>query len=288
MMTFVSSLVIRIQPGLMKKRLSLLLLFALLDCDNADETKSVNLSELEKITKEEKLKLVDQLRPQFEYLATYDSWKEETLDDFHFIDLDNDRDLDLVFTGWSGGEPDCVKILINKNGDYKEVFKTFQKITNVQFKNNILSSISIHDPGCCAAYIEFDEDYTFDVKRDKLTYTLTNRTALLYPTEEPKDKFATPINFEVLNDKYFLRLTPKIDTVDQDFAEDTQPDNVIAEFKKGTTGTAYAERTDDTGRVWWFVETDSRYKPARSLFYDIDEKPTRLKGWMSSNYLKKL
>jgi hypothetical protein len=92
----------------------------------------------------------------------------------------------------------------------------------------------------------------------------------------------------VLNDKYYLRLTPEIDTVDQVFAEDMQPDNIIAEFKKGTRGTAYGQSKDETGRVWWFVEINPNDKPVKSFFYDVNEKPTKLKGWMSSNYLKKL
>lgn len=272
----------------MKRAIPLLIIIGLLSCDNNKEIKTVDIRLLEKITKEEKLKLIGQLQPHFDYLASHDTWKEEALDDFHFVDLDNDKDLDLIFTGWSGAEPVCVRILNNKDGNYKHVFEAYQKITNLEFSDNKLSRISIHDPGCCAAYIEFDEDYSFNVNKDDFKYNLTNRTALLYPTEEPKDKFENPINFEVLNDKYYLRLTPKIDTVDQAFAEDMQPDNVIGEFKKGTKGVAYAQRADDTGRVWWFVEIDPKDKPTKSLFYDIDEKPTRVKGWMSSNYLRKL
>ena len=270
------------------KRLFLILIIGLLSCDNSKETVTADLSKFETISKEEKLKLIDKVEPIFKYLATYDNWQQEVLDDFHFVDLDNDTDLDLVFTGWSGGEPVCVRIYANIKGEYKEVFESYQEITKIEFTSNKLSRILIHDPGCCAAYIAFDEDYSFNVKKDDFKFKLTNRTGLLYPTEEPTDKFDTPINFEVLNDKYYLRLTPNIDTVDQAFAEDMQPDNVIAEFKKGTKGIAYAQRTDDTGRVWWFVEIDPKDKPTKSLFYDIDEKPTKVKGWMSSNYLKKL
>jgi hypothetical protein len=270
------------------KRIILIVTIALLSCDNPKESLAVDLIKLERITKEEKLKLINELEPTFKYLATYDNWQQKVFDDFHFVDLDNDKDTDLVFTGWSGGEPVCVRIYNNINGRYQQAFEAYQEITKIEFADEKLSRVLIHDPGCCAAYIEFDEDYAFQVSKDDFKFKITNRTALLYPTEEPKDKFDIPINFEVLNDKYYLRLTPKIDTVDQVFAEDMQPDNVIAEFKKGTKGVAYAQREDDTGRVWWFVEIDAKDKPAKSFFYDIDDKPTKVKGWMSSNYLKKL
>jgi hypothetical protein len=62
-------------------------------------------------------------------------------------------------------------------------------------------------------------------------------------------------------------------------------DNIIAEFKKGTKGKALGEKIDNTGRIWWFVEIDSAFKPSNSMFYDIDN--TKLKGWMSSKYLKR-
>lgn len=260
----------------------------LLGCTEPKESLTIDFKKLETITTEEKLKLISDLEPTFAYLATYEGWQRKVLDDFNFVDLDDDADLDLVFTGWSGGEPVCVRIYSNINGKYQKVFEAYQEIVKVEFRDNKLSRVLVHDPGCCAAYIEFDEDYFFNVDKDAFDYKLVNRTALLYPTEEPEDKFNTPINFEVVNDKYYLRLSPKIDTVDQVFAEDLQADNVIAEFQKGTRGQAYAETKDSTGRVWWFVEIEPKYKPVRSFFYDIDEKPTKLKGWMSSNYLQKI
>jgi hypothetical protein len=173
------------------KRIITLLIVALCSCDNAKETKTVDLKNMEKLTKEEKLKLVGVLQPHFEYLASYDTWKEEALDSFYFVDLDNDKDLDVVFTGWSGGEPVCVRILNNKKGKYSEVFEAYQEITRLEFTDNKLSWISIHDPGCCAAYIAFDEDYSVNVKNDDFKFNLKNRTALLYPTEEPKEKIGT-------------------------------------------------------------------------------------------------
>jgi hypothetical protein len=269
------------------KRVLLILTIGLLGCGDQKKFSTEDLIALEAISKEEKFKLITELEPIFKYLATYDGWQQKVVDDFHFIDLDDDEDLDLLFTGWSGAEPVCVRVYGNINGKYQEVFEAYQEIVTIEFTDKKLARILIHDPGCCAAYIEFDEDYSFQVNKDDFKYRITNRTALLYRTEEPKDRFDSPINFEVLNDKYYLRLTPKIDTVDQVFAEDMQVDNVIAEFKKGTRGQAYAEKKDSVGRIWWFVEIDPRHKPMKSFFYDIGEKPTKLKGWMSSNYLKR-
>lgn len=255
-------------------------------CNNQVKSQVVDLEKLETITKNEKLKLMDELKPQFEYLASKDTWKEDNLKDFHFVDLDHDSDKDLIFTGWSGAEPVWVRILMNQGGTYKEVFHVFQSIKRMEFRAGRLSHLTIEDPGCCAEYVLFVEDYRVDAKQDQLMFKLTNRTALVQGTEVPRDLFATPISFSVLNDKYFMRSSPKLDTVDQYYYGEPGIDNIIAEFKKGTRGKSLAEQTDNTGRVWWFVEIDPKFRPVNSKFYDLESKPTKLRGWMSSKYLK--
>jgi hypothetical protein len=291
------------------KKLIVPILFSLLACENTSVKQTVSteqkepnshstvveetlgrkkLFQIEKIGTEDKKKHIGQLRHHFEYLASGPDLEDKMLDYFHFIDLDDDGDLDLLFDGWSGGEPMCIRIFNNKNGEYNEVFTAYQKITDLTFEDNKLSKLSVYDPGCCASYIEFDEDYEFMLHKDTFQYTLVNRTAFLFPTEKPVEFLPDVIDFEVQNEPYYLRLTPNIDTAAQVFAEDLQSGNIIATFRKGTKGKAYAEKSDNTGRVWWFVEIDAADKPIHSFFYDIDEKPTRLKGWMSSNYLKKV
>ena len=246
-----------------------------------------DLNALEIISREEKIKLIKQLKPEFEYLFYEDMLKNGVIDVFHFIDLDNDKDPDLIFTGYSGGEPDCVRIFANKNNKFENVFDKFIKISNLEISNNTIIKISINDPGCCASYIEFNEDYDVAVAPDSFKFTLTSRTALIYETEVPKKYYEKPAAFEVMNDKYYLRSTPKIDTVDSWYGGEPGTDNILAEFKKGTKGTALAEATDSTVRVWWYVEIDPASKPTSSHFYDIEVHPTKLLGWMSSNYLSK-
>jgi hypothetical protein len=255
-------------------------------CGDASKSQSVDLDKLEKINEAEKIKLIQTLKPQFEYLATYDTWVSDNLKNFYFVDLDDDQDRDVIFTGWSGAEPVCVRIFVTKNNIPKKVFDAFQRIKRIEFTENRLSHLTIEDPGCCAEYILFTADYKVSTAQDDLKFDMTKRMAIIHETELPKDFFSTPIRFEVQNDKYFMRNSAQIDTVDQYYGGELGIDNIVAEFKKGTKGKALGEKIDATGRVWWFVEIDSNFKPSNTMFYDIDN--TQIRGWMSSRHLKRL
>lgn len=243
-------------------------------------------TELESVSNSEKLALIESVKTEFDYLATYETWKDENLSKFHFIDLDKDGDLDLIFDGWSGGEPTCVRIYLNRNDEYHQVLDEYQIIQDLQMDDHGLSSISIEDPGCCSAYIVFNMEYTVFTSKDTMDFVLDSRTARIENTLLPSKKLGKPVRFSVENDFYFLRATPSIDTTDLWYEGRRGTDNIIAKYSKGAEGTAYGHSTDETGRVWWFVEIDPKYKPIDSHFYDFEERPTKLTGWMSSRFLK--
>ena len=257
--------------------------------DNSDiTTEGFDWSGYEVIQKEKKLDLMEELRFDFEYLAVNDNWKEENIEAFHFIDIDTDNDLDCIFEGWSGGEPNCVRIYLNVDTTFVKVFDEFQKVTDLEISEKGLGSLSIEDPGCCGSYMIFNMDYRVGTSRDTMRFTLLNRTARTEDTELPNKQIEKPKRFVVENDVYYLRATPKIDTVDLWYGVDRGKDNIIAEFNRGVKGTAIGESIDETGRVWWYVEMDTDVKPAKSHFYDLEEVPTKMTGWMSSKFVREI
>ena len=56
-----------------------------------------DLSKLEKIEISEKYKLMDKVKHFFYFYEEVESWTSQEAGYFHFIDLDNDSDLDLIF-----------------------------------------------------------------------------------------------------------------------------------------------------------------------------------------------
>jgi len=79
-----------------------------------------------------------------------DVWKTGSnyFDNFHFIDLDGDKDLDLIFQGLECGgfESETVLIYMNINNQYKEVLKVMGRISSLT-KN---SELIIYEYPCCA------------------------------------------------------------------------------------------------------------------------------------------
>lgn len=239
------------------------------------------------IPKEIKLSLIDQLNSQFDYLKTEGDGKTEHFDDFHFIDLDADNDLDLIFDGWSGGEPNCVRIFLNKEGEFVQVFDVLQYVSDIHFSDEGLVNISIEDPGCCDPREYFNEDYIVIPTKDSLEFFLSERTAGIWNTQLPKTWSTSNERFVHNNTTSFLRAVPTYDTLDFWGNIKKTDDNIIAEFEGQFKGNILSEIIDDKGVNWWFIEIDEMYKPIHSQFYDINEKPTKLRGWIESDSSEK-
>jgi|GEM_PF-3627963 len=60
--------------------------------------------------------------------------------------------LDVIFDGWSGGEPREIQIFINKGNSYKKIFSDMQAIYKIEWRDNRLSKLYIFDWGCCEEY----------------------------------------------------------------------------------------------------------------------------------------
>jgi hypothetical protein len=94
-----------------------------------------------------------------------------------------------------------------------------------------------------------------------------------------------PTEFEIINEKYFVRDSPKIDneTINERFES---KGNIIGELIKGQKGIAYKFKTDSTGRKWWLVETEPLDSLGNSLFYNENKIKTKYIGWISSRFVK--
>lgn len=107
--------------------------------------------------------------------------------------------------------------------------------------------------------------------------------------EVPATFLPRPRAFTVANDRYLLRESPAIDPPTEEGADWNRWEghgNALAEYGRGARGIALAERTDATGRVWWFVWMDGRTPPRDAQFQEHEDGPRldRL-GWMSSRFL---
>lgn len=246
----------------------------------------IDLSKYEQTNQSEKIDLMNKVKDMYPQYSESAKWPYEYLRYFHFFDLDSDGDKDLIYDGWSGGEPMMVQISLKIGEDYKTAITDYAKLIDINHSNNTLTGFTINDPGCCGAIMEHDIKYECKAFEDSLDFWITDHTTYHFDIPRPKKYYDTVIKFEVINTPYTLRVTPEIDTSGFFDYDDTKG-NVMKTYAKGDIGYAFAEQEDKTGRVWWFVVMESDLKMDKKVTNRDEFEPDYI-GWMSSRYLKRL
>lgn len=227
----------------------------------------------------------------------------ERASDFHFVDFSGDGVDDVVYDGLvfmqndagevGSGEGTHFKLFQVMDGRTVEVMEHYGSIQRV-WKGRPGEPISFRTVlyGCCGE-VQWGIDYfrpavRGDTVRFEPYHHVLGREEMRMPTRFlPASK-----RFTVNNDGYALRASPDIRDAAQ--GSDGFPaweghGNVVAEYGKGARGTAIAEETDSTGRVWWFVRMDGATPPTAAQVdapYVGDRPvPADRVGWMSSRFV---
>jgi|GEM_PF-2102607 len=248
-------------------------------------TKAFSLDEL-RLTHSHELALISDAKEHYTYYLESD-WARKAKpfeDNLTFMELNGDGQPDVLFQGWSGGEPECVNIHLSTHEGLDTALSFYQYLKDLHVKDGHVQSMIILDPGCCAEYVLQELTYTFDAQ---FKPTLALQRAWVYPLPDSIPVFGEPISFRVENEWYKLRVTPMINDTGTYIYEHQEVGNTAAIFKKGATGKAWAKDTTDPEREWWFVEMDpiSDTLEFDAFWYYDSTGQLRRMGWMSSRYL---
>ncbi len=212
----------------------------------------------------------------------------------HFLDLNGDGRLDVIFNGEGGGEGRVIWIYMNIDGKYKAVLNEVQYVDKLEWRDNRLYRLYITNPGCCAENRNFNKIYqlTYD-KANQPMFIQMYQSEFTAGTKFPDTLTQRPVRFEVLNDSYKLRSAPVIDdSSEQEWNAGRKPfvGNLIGKLAKGSRGWAFARVTDANGREWWYVEMDEEAYPAGLCLGKVEDNafPTKAIGWVSSRFVKLL
>ncbi|UKN01201.1 hypothetical protein K6119_15835 [Paracrocinitomix mangrovi] len=251
-----------------------------------EQHKRVDLSKYDKLKGQERLDMMEKVKDDFDF-AYYDGeWQHDAEKYFHFMDLDADGDLDLIYNGFSRGEPLIVWIYLNVEGEFKPEFQTQQHITYIEYGEEGLTALTIYNPGCCTDYLVYNTEWLIEHEKDNLIFDEKKHTGEIAHTTLPDYIFKTPKQFKTLQDEYYLRMDPFIDTVDVMFDGATFKQNIVCIYPADSRGVALGQTTDSTGRVWWYVEMDYNTPPDYSEIPDYEIYAITMKGWMSSRFLE--
>jgi hypothetical protein len=207
------------------------------------------------------------------------------LDNFHIIDIDKDNDLDIIYSGWSGGESRCIRFYLNKNGKYSSSAFIRGDPTVIRDESNDFI-MDVNLPGCCGDFEIRDFLIKTFVYKDSLSIKFLEERIHHESTKPPSTLFEKPINFKVTRDHCSLRVTPENSTSHYYFPSD-EATNIYIIYRYGNEGIALGQKTDKTGRIWWYVEMDATLEQTGSDYKETGILPKYL-GWMNSGFLKRI
>jgi hypothetical protein len=216
---------------------------------------------------------------------------EQYFNNFHFVDYNFNGFDEIIYSGMvPGSESQLTFIFELIDENYLASFGVTGKIISIHSFNGNLSPFSfvLLDLLCCGDYVKVYEIYHPVFTGEKFKLAASTKYITIDSVEFPSSFFDNPVLFEVVNEPYHLRSKPEIDN-DSEYIHPSVKGNIIGSYTKGSRGYAFAEKKDDTGRIWWFVAMVNNEEPLHSVlnrqFENNNNKFSSL-GWMSSRFLE--
>lgn len=205
---------------------------------------------------------------------------EDLLPYTYQIDINNDADKDFIYQGPTGGKPNMTVVFLKQGNSFSEVFRQYQDVFEMKFKDNKLSRLSLTNPGCCADPQVVDYYYTVSFFDDKPKFELARTTGYLRGYEKPAQKFNQTQKITIT--KEGAKLRNDCYELDTEHPYYGASGNVLATYQAGSTGKALAEK-NDKGVIWLYVLMDKKSIFDRDDFPTFKEQPIELYGWVKKD-----
>jgi len=216
---------------------------------------------------------------------------EQYFNNFHFVDYNFNGFDEIIYSGRLPGAEGLYTFIFEFiNGKYITVFEAEGEIiiiNSLSGKQPPFSFVLIDLP-CCGDYVQVYEIYHPVFTGEKFELAASTKYITIDSVEFPSSFFDSPVLFEVVNEPYHLRSKPEIDN-DSEYIHPSVMGNIIGSYSKGSRGYAFAEKKDDTGRIWWFVAMVNNKEPLHSVLnrqFENNINRFHSVGWMSSRFLE--
>ncbi|MCL2130948.1 MAG: hypothetical protein FWH36_00615 [Lentimicrobiaceae bacterium] len=229
------------------------------------------------------------LLPEFQAVIKEYEAKTETLTPFfHFIDFDNNGELDMLFDGKIGSQ-NFVFIFLKKGKSYLVVLEQKGTIiqANLPNEDNGLN-LSIWKDACCGDLVSVLTQMACISTNNASFFNTAAKSLVFRGTYMPTVRIETPVKCTVVN-LTDLRIEPNVDKQRRIAGIHSWEGNHVGSYSVNATGTIYAEIKDGRNKYWYFVRMNNesgllirnnRFTHAKEV---EDAQNCFYYGWISSD-----
>jgi hypothetical protein len=196
------------------------------------------------------------------------------------VDINGDHLPDMIFSGYSGGESDLVRIYLNHGNSFELVFEDYQYISKFRKEAGKLVELQTGDVGSGSNYLYFMHEYRVDHENGQPVFIMVKQIVAYRYTEEPSKFYQKPVSFVAKTDTMLLR-SSAAQLNEPFFPELGTFGNIVAKYRSKARGVVLAMKTYGKGNDWYFVEVFPDTSPSSSILYDVNRMPTFIHGWVS-------
>jgi len=200
------------------------------------------------------------------------------------LEINGDQLPDMICSGHAG-EPDIVRIWINRRDSFELVFEDYQYISKFTREGNKLVEMQVADAGGDNRYLYFTRDYKIHFENGEPVFVKGRQTVTYQYTEEPVKYYPQPVPFISKADTMMLRASAA--KLNEPFNPHLGTfGNIVARYRTKTRGTALAYKSYGKGNDWFFVEVSPSSIPSASILYETEKLPTFIRGWVSGQAIQ--
>lgn len=195
------------------------------------------------------------------------------------VEINGDDLTDMIFSGFSAGEPEMVRIWINLGDSFDLVFEDYQYISKFVRAGNTLVEMQTGDVGSGDDYLYFTRDYRVHFENGEPVFVKGRQAVIYRYTEEPLKYYPHPVPFIAKADTMLVRASAA--RLDEPFNPHLGTfGNIVAKYRSRARGFALAYKSCGKGNDWFFVEISPSATPSASILYDTGKIPTFIRGWV--------
>jgi hypothetical protein len=155
------------------------------------------------------------------------------------------------------------------------VFSGYQEVTEMNFKNNKLTSFKLINPGCCADPQIVEYNYSLVYNNETPIFNLKETIGYISSTEAPDKNNLTSIEFSIISEQASLRPEAYVLHIEHPVWQTNS--NAIGQYSKNSKGKVLYIKKESLN-TWLYVLMETPLKI--SEWTTFTNQPTKVYGWL--------